>query len=89
MIVYLTTSIADKQKQWLPNYVSFRGSEATVGISSTKEGYFYAPINIVYLEFSMLIGLFSFGTALLEIATGLTALAMTVVRGSLLRLSYC
>ena len=60
--------------------MSFRGSEATVGISSKKERYFYAPINIVYLEFSMLIGLFSFGTTLLEIATGLTALAMTVVR---------
>ena len=36
-----------------------------------------APINMVYPEFTMLIGFFRHHTSLPEIATGLMALAMT------------
>ena len=37
-------------------FLSFRGSAATVGISSTEASYMGDPINMEYLGFSMLIG---------------------------------
>ena len=51
--------------------VSFRGSEATVGISCTAARFSETGINIVHFRLTMLISVKQYRSALLEIATSL------------------
>ena len=60
-------------------------AQRAVAISNAGVAIHVAPINIVHFRFLMLIGLMRGVAALLEIATSLTLLAMTVVLVTRLR----
>ena len=58
--------------------MSFRGSDSDRGNLLLGSEALYHPINIEHFGYSMLIGAVIKATAVVEIATGINALAMTV-----------